>query len=43
MKYSVQMGSVAMKYKSSFIKTGTGIEKLIKGDTQRERERVEIA
>jgi hypothetical protein len=29
MKYSVEMGSVAMIYKPSFIKTGSGIQKLI--------------
>jgi hypothetical protein len=34
MKYAVEMGSSAMVYIPSFIKTGSGIQKLIRGDTQ---------
>jgi hypothetical protein len=30
MKYAVEMGSGAMKYVQSFIKTGSGIQKLIR-------------
>jgi hypothetical protein len=30
MKYTVEMGSVAMIYIQSFIKTGSGIQKLIR-------------
>jgi hypothetical protein len=33
MKYAVQMSSAAMTYISSFIKTGSGIQKLMWGDT----------
>jgi hypothetical protein len=36
MKYAVQMGSGAMM--SSFIKTDSGIQKLIRGDTERHRQ-----
>jgi hypothetical protein len=37
MKYAVEMGSVAMIYIPGFIKTGSGIQKIIGGfaDTQR--------
>jgi hypothetical protein len=38
MKYAVEMGSGAMIYISSFIKTGSGIQKLIGGDTQTHRQ-----
>jgi hypothetical protein len=34
MKYAVVMGSGAMIYIPSFIKTGSGIQKLIRRDTQ---------
>jgi hypothetical protein len=34
MKYAVEMGSGAMIYIPSFIKTGSGIQKLIARDTQ---------
>jgi hypothetical protein len=34
MKYAVEMGSGAMIYILSFIKIGSGIQKLILGDTQ---------
>jgi hypothetical protein len=34
MKYAVEMGSGAMIYVPSFIKIGSGIRKLIGGDTQ---------
>jgi hypothetical protein len=33
MKYAVQMGSVAMIYIPSFIKIGSGIQKLVGGYT----------
>jgi hypothetical protein len=38
MKYAVEMGSGAMIYMPSFIKIGSGIQKLIIGDTQRDRQ-----
>jgi hypothetical protein len=34
MKYTVQLGSGAVAYIPLFIKIGSGIHKLIKGDTQ---------
>jgi hypothetical protein len=34
MKYDIEMGSGAMIYVPSFIKIGSGIQKLIEGDTQ---------
>jgi F0F1-type ATP synthase alpha subunit len=34
MKYSAEMGSGAMIYIPSFIKIGSGIRKLIRGDAQ---------
>jgi hypothetical protein len=34
MNYAVEMGSDAMIYIPSFIKTGSGIQKLIGGDSQ---------
>jgi hypothetical protein len=34
MKYAVPMGSGAMIYTPSFIKTGSGIQKLIQRDSQ---------
>jgi hypothetical protein len=34
MKYAVEMGSGAMIYIPSFIKIGTGIQNLIRRDTQ---------
>jgi hypothetical protein len=33
MKYAVEMGSGAMKYILSFMKTDSGIQKLIGGDS----------
>jgi hypothetical protein len=33
MKYAVKMGSGAMIYTPSFVKTGSGIQKSTKGDT----------
>jgi hypothetical protein len=39
MKYTVEIGSGAMIYTPSFIKTGSGIQKLIAGDTQTQTER----
>jgi hypothetical protein len=35
MKYAVEMGSSAMIYIPNFIKNGSGIQKLIRGDSQR--------
>jgi hypothetical protein len=32
MKYAVEMGSSTMIYISSFIKIGSGIQKIIRGD-----------
>jgi hypothetical protein len=45
MKYAVEMGSVTMVYIPGFIKIGSGIQKLIAGDTQTQRhtDRIEIA
>jgi hypothetical protein len=37
MKYAVEMGLDAMIYVQSFIKTGLGIQKLIRGDSQTDR------
>jgi hypothetical protein len=42
MKYDVEMGSGAMIYIPSFIKTGSGISKLI-GAIHRHTDRMEIA
>jgi hypothetical protein len=33
-KYAIEMGSVAMIYVPSFVKIGSGIQKLLRGDTQ---------
>jgi hypothetical protein len=33
MKYVVEMGSVAILYISNFIETDSGIQKLLRGDT----------
>jgi predicted RNase H-related nuclease YkuK (DUF458 family) len=38
MKYAVEMGSGAMTFIPSFIKTGSGIQKLLGGDSQTHRE-----
>jgi hypothetical protein len=38
MKYATEMGSGAMKYVPSFIKTGLGIQKVIGEDSQTHRE-----
>jgi hypothetical protein len=38
MKYAVEMCSVAMIYIPSFIKTGSGIQKLIGGDSEPHRQ-----
>jgi hypothetical protein len=38
MKYAVEMGSGAMAYIPSFIKIGSGIQKLIGLDTQKHRQ-----
>jgi hypothetical protein len=38
MKYAFEMGSVAMVYIPSFIKTVAGIQKLMKGDTHTHRQ-----
>jgi hypothetical protein len=37
MKYTIKMGSGATIYIPSFVKTGSGIQKLILGDTQTTR------
>jgi hypothetical protein len=42
MKYAVEMGSVATIYIPSFVKTGSGIQKLI-GEIHRHTDRMEIA
>jgi hypothetical protein len=42
MKYTVEMGSGAAIYKPSFIKTGSGIQKLI-GRIHRHKDSMEIA
>jgi hypothetical protein len=42
MKYVVEMGSVAMIYVPSFLKIGSGIQKLI-GRIHRHTDRTEIA
>jgi hypothetical protein len=34
MKYAAEMDPVAMIYITSFIKIGSGIQKLLKGDTK---------
>jgi hypothetical protein len=34
MKYAVETGSAAMIYKPHFIKIGSGIQKLIRGNSQ---------
>jgi hypothetical protein len=38
MKYTVEVGSSATMYISSFIKIGSGIQKLIGGDSQTHRQ-----
>jgi hypothetical protein len=38
MKYAVETGSAAVKYIPSFIKTGSGIQKLTGGDTRTQRQ-----
>jgi hypothetical protein len=38
MKYAIEMGSGAMIYIPSFIQIGSGIQKLIGGDSQTHRE-----
>jgi hypothetical protein len=38
MKYAVEMGSGAMIYIASFIRTGSSIQKLIGGDSQTHRQ-----
>jgi hypothetical protein len=42
MKYGVKMGSVAIIYIPSFIKTGSGIQKLV-GGIHRHTDKMEIA
>jgi hypothetical protein len=44
MKYAVEMGSDAMIYVSSFIKTGSAIQKLIGGytDTRQHGDRISL-
>jgi hypothetical protein len=43
MKYAVEMDSVAMIYIPSFIKVGSGTQKLIGGNTQAHREHGDLA
>jgi hypothetical protein len=45
MKFAAEMGTVAMTYTPSFIKIGSGIQKLIWGHTKKYRhtDRMEIA
>jgi hypothetical protein len=38
MKYAVEMGSGAMIYIPSFVQNGSGIQKLITGDSQTHRQ-----
>jgi hypothetical protein len=42
MKCAVEMGSGAMIYIPSFIKTGSGVQKLIRGDTQTHTDSMKI-
>jgi hypothetical protein len=41
MKYAVEIGSGAMKYKARFIKTSSGIRNLIGGNNQTYRQHVD--
>lgn len=43
MKYSVEMGSRAATYVGSFIKFGSGIQKLVGGRVHRHTDSLEIA
>jgi hypothetical protein len=43
MKYAVEMGSGVMIYIPSFIKIGSGIQKLIRGHAHRHTHGMEIA
>jgi hypothetical protein len=43
MKYAVEIGSFAMIYVPSFIKTGSGIQKLIVGGIRKHTVKKEIA
>jgi hypothetical protein len=38
MNYAIEMGSGAMTYIPSFIKTGLGIQKFVRGDTHADTE-----
>jgi hypothetical protein len=38
MKYAVEMGSGAMMYVPSLIKIGSGIQRLLRGDTHTDRQ-----
>jgi hypothetical protein len=42
MKYAVEMGSGTMVYIPSFIKSRSGIQKLIRGDTQTHRQQGDL-
>jgi hypothetical protein len=42
MKYAIEIGSGAMKYIPSFIKIDSGIQKLIRGDTQTHRQHCDL-
>jgi hypothetical protein len=42
MKYAVKMGSLSMIHIPSFLKTGSDIQKLIRGNTQTHRQQGEF-
>jgi hypothetical protein len=42
MKYAIEMGPSAMIYIPSFVKIGSGIQKLIGGDMQKHRQRGDL-
>jgi hypothetical protein len=42
MKYTTEMGSGAMVYIPSFTEIGSGIQKLIRGDTQTHRQHCDL-
>jgi hypothetical protein len=42
MKYDIEMGSGAMVYIPSFIKTGSGTEKLVAGAHRRHGDRIRL-
>jgi hypothetical protein len=42
MKYAVEIGSGPVRYIPSFIRIGSGIQKLIRGDTQTHRQHCDL-